>query len=265
MTLREEQQGQASGMDRAASLSWVEALEPLAVHELEQLAARCQDIQLESGEEYDRNGDHEESILVVERGRVRVYRVTPNGKEFTVALLGDGTVSPFWRSAGLRIEAMEASTVTFIGGEVLDDLIRERPEVGLRLVGVLSEHLRRSNDRMCDLIHKDVSARLASLILELVEDEGVVTQKGIKIPTRYTHRQLGTMIGANRVAVTRAFAGLQDLGLVELRRRLIHVPDANALGRFAGEKCIGERDSSDVPLPAPLTTLEGSSAPEAGP
>jgi CRP/FNR family transcriptional regulator len=226
--------------DRTTLLSWVEALEPLAGEELEQLGARCQDIQLESGEEYGCNGDHEDGLLVVERGRVRVYELTPAGKQFTVALLGGGAIFPAWRSVDLRIEAMEASTITFLRDEVLEHLIQKSPKVGLQLVGTLSECLRRSNDRMFDMIHKDVFARLASFILELVEDEGVVTQNGIKIPTHYTHEQLGSMIGANRVAVTKAFAHLQDLGLVELKRRLIHVPDADALRSLAGRECIGE-------------------------
>ena len=51
----------------------------------------------------------------------------------------------------------------------------------------------------------------------------------LKIPTHYTHQHLGTMVGANREAITRAFGHLQDEGVVELRRRLIHVPDAEAL------------------------------------
>jgi hypothetical protein len=42
------------------------------------------------------------------------------------------------------------------------------------------------------------------------------------------------MIGANRVAVTRAFGLLQDEGVVDLRRRLIYVRDLEALRRVAG-------------------------------
>jgi DNA-binding transcriptional regulator YhcF (GntR family) len=68
----------------------------------------------------------------------------------------------------------------------------------------------------------------------LLEKEGVVTgDHSLKIPTHYTHQHLGTMIGANREAVTRAFGQLQDEGGVELRRRLIYVPDAEALRRRA--------------------------------
>jgi CRP/FNR family cyclic AMP-dependent transcriptional regulator len=87
---------------------------------------------------------------------------------------------------------------------------------------------------MEDLTLKAVPARLAGLILLLCEGEGVMTRRDIKIPHHYTHERLGTMIGANREAVTRAFTKLQDEGVVELRRRLIHIRDLEALRRVGG-------------------------------
>jgi DNA-binding transcriptional regulator YhcF (GntR family) len=56
---------------------------------------------------------------------------------------------------------------------------------------------------------------------------------GYAILTHYTHERLGTMIGANRTAVTRAFGLLQDEGAVQLRRRLIYVTDIDALRKSA--------------------------------
>ena len=50
------------------------------------------------------------------------------------------------------------------------------------------------------------------------------------------------MVGANREAVTRAFGHLQDRGLVELRRRFIYVPDAEALRRRADQEEEDQRD-----------------------
>jgi CRP/FNR family transcriptional regulator, cyclic AMP receptor protein len=85
-----------------------------------------------------------------------------------------------------------------------------------------------------DITLKGVPARLASLILFLVESEGVQIPGEIRIPTRYTHDHLGTMIGANREAVTRAFGRLQDDGALQVRRRLIYVEDIQALERAAG-------------------------------
>ena len=81
---------------------------------------------------------------------------------------------------------------------------------------------------------KDVRARLAGIIVQLVESEGVVSGEGYRIPSHYTHERLGTMIGAKREGVTRALSKLQDEGAVELRRRLIHVSNIEALRRVAG-------------------------------
>jgi CRP/FNR family transcriptional regulator, cyclic AMP receptor protein len=114
--------------------------------------------------------------------------------------------------------------------EDLERLMMEKPEVGLQISHLLSERLRRYETRLEDITLKGITARLASLLVLLLENEGVVTgDHSLKIPTHYTHQQLGTMIGANREAVTRAFGQLQDEGIVELRRRLIYVPDAQAL------------------------------------
>jgi CRP-like cAMP-binding protein len=89
---------------------------------------------------------------------------------------------------------------------------------------------------MIDAGLKGVSARLASLLLELIQSEGVVTHEGhYRINARYTHEQLGTMIGAKRVDVCRAFGDLQDVGGVRLQRRQIYVVDLSALKQLAAE------------------------------
>ena len=111
-------------------------------------------------------------------------------------------------------QVMEASTVSTLGQEGLKELVLRRPEVGLRIAGLADERLALSEDRATDLAHKEVPGRLASLLLRLLENEGVVTPHGYQIPTRYTHQQIASMIGAKREAVTRAFGLLRGLGAV---------------------------------------------------
>jgi CRP-like cAMP-binding protein len=93
--------------------------------------------------------------------------------------------------------------------------------------------MRRGDERLADIALKKIPARLTSLILQLVEDEGVATPDGYSIPTWYTHDELGVMIGARRVAITRAFGILKNEGAVEVRRHLIYVTDPEALKRLA--------------------------------
>jgi CRP/FNR family transcriptional regulator, cyclic AMP receptor protein len=53
------------------------------------------------------------------------------------------------------------------------------------------------------------------------------------IRARYTHRQLASMVGSNREAVTRAFGVLRKAGAVETRERQIYVTDEDALACLA--------------------------------
>ena len=113
-------------------------------------------------------------------------------------------------------------------------LVRQNPEVNARLVKLLGERLRHTRSRMANIALKEAPARLASLILDLVQIEGVVTREGhYKIVAHHTHEQLAAMIEANRGSVTRALGKLQDSGSVRLIRRRIYVVDLDALRRSA--------------------------------
>lgn len=73
---------------------------------------------------------------------------------------------------------------------------------------MLSERVRVLENRLEYTSFKERPDRLASLLLQLVKSEGVKTDEGYKISTRYSQERLATMIGANRVSVTRAFRRL---------------------------------------------------------
>jgi CRP/FNR family transcriptional regulator len=170
------------------------------------------------------------------------------GREFTLEVVDAGTVfgEVAFTPHALRdayAEAMEPSILLAMERADVERLIREKPQVGIRMISLLSERLHYYETRMEDVTLREVPARLASLILFLIESEGVQVPGEIGIPTRYTHEHLGTMIGANREAVTRAFGRLQDDGALQIRRRLIYVDDVEALQRAAGRPLEEEAES----------------------
>src|SRR5215216_1730209 len=203
-------------------LSRVEILEPLSDEDLRGLLRQSVDTHLEAGENFFTPESASERLFILKKGRVRIFRTTSE-----MALTAQRLRSSY-------AQAMEPSVLISMSRADLEHIIEENPQVGTRLVHLLSERLRSYEERLEDLTLKEVPARLANLILLLSEGEGVMTRQDIKIPHHYTHERLGTMIGANREAVTRAFGLLQDEGAVELRRRLIHIKDVEALRRAAG-------------------------------
>src|SRR5215217_8263534 len=215
-------------------LSMVDVLEPLSEEELEELAHRCPDRRIEEGEFLFTPGDASERLFVMKRGKVRIYRAA-EGAEITLAIVDEGTVFGEMALTGQHLreahaQAMKPSLVLSMGRADLEHFISKNPKVGLLVAQLLSERLRLYENRLEYLTLKQVPARLAGLLLLLSEGEGVMTaSKLIRIPTPYTHERLGTMIGANRVAVTRAFGHLQDLGAVQVLRRRIYLADIEAL------------------------------------
>jgi CRP/FNR family transcriptional regulator len=102
------------------------------------------------------------------------------------------------------------------------------------MMDLLAERLGSTSERMAEVANKEVTSRLASQILRLLESEGVVDPGGgYRLPSAYTHEELGAMVGAGRVTVTRALGALQKEGMVELVSRRIHVRDPEKLQRIA--------------------------------
>jgi CRP/FNR family transcriptional regulator, cyclic AMP receptor protein len=219
-------------------LSMVDIFTPLSPKEMEELAKRTPDTHLEQGDVLYTPKDGTERLFILKKGRVQVYEVDRGGQEITLSVIEGGSV--FGEMAltgqslqGLYVRALVPSVVVSLKREELEELIMKKPEVGLRLVRELAQRLHASEARYADVLGKDVPARLATLILTLVDSEGLVTNESYRIPTRYTQEQLASMIGCKRVAVTRAFSKLKQIGAVQLKERHIIVKDLGALEGLA--------------------------------
>jgi CRP/FNR family cyclic AMP-dependent transcriptional regulator len=223
-------------------LSWVDFLAPLSDDELDDLVGGATFVRLEEKEVLAVGPEeHAERMLLVVAGQLQVYEVAlSSGRELTLWVLASGSavgttglVARWTRELHLR--ALEPSVVCHIERQDLEGLMRRNPEVGVELSRVLATQLMLMEDRWADMVEKEVSARLAGLIYMLVEGAGVMTPEGPMLPTRYTHAQLASMIGANREAVTRAIGQLREGGCVEVKRRHLYIKDFDALRRNAGE------------------------------
>ena len=216
----------------------MDLFDSLSREEIRVLIRQNSEVRLGEGETFYAPWQKDGKLFILKKGRMRLYR-TEGAREFTLEVVDAGTVFGELAFTPHRLResyarAMEPSLVFAMERAEVERLIEEKPQVGIRMIGLLSERLHYYESRMEDVTLKEVPARLASLILFLIESEGLQVPGEIRIPTRYSHEHLGTMIGANREAVTRAFGRLQDEGAVQIRRRLIYVDDLEALQRAAG-------------------------------
>ena len=219
-------------------LSMVDIFKPLSPEELKDLGQRAPDTRLQKGESFLKPQSEDERLYVLKKGRAQIYQVTPEGEETTLSIVAAGNIFGEIVLSGqnlseVYVRALEPSVVCSIMREDFERILLSHPEVGLRLVRRLSERLREAEIRLAEIASKSVPARLASLILRLADNEGVVTREGVVVYARHTHERFGTMIGAKRVAVSLAFKLMRQAGALETTRRQILIKDREALKRIA--------------------------------
>ena len=223
--------------ERIKLLAEIDVLEALGTEEMNRLGQRIPERDFHSAEMVYVPGDASEVVYLLLTGRIRLYAMSRD-QELTFEVIQGGSI--FGIAALMEqpeaeyAQALEPSRVGLLRLRDFWRLVGQTPEVNARVIGVLGERLRRNRNRMKDIALKKVPARLASLILDLVEGEGIVTREGhYAIHTPYTHEQIATMIGAKRVAVTKAFRNLQEAGCLRRSRRQIYVFDLATLQRCA--------------------------------
>ena len=223
-------------LEEQGHLTEVNILRALPQSEVEYLARQCPIVHLAKKESLTLD-EYQQGVFLLLSGRVRVHEPTTfRTQDLTFSVLEGGTVvgQPGSTPRPSRVEALEASVLMVMGLEDFEGLVVRNPEVGLRTIGLFGERLHDYEGRLSNLIRKEVPARLASLLLRLSEREDTMAGDGERrLPARYTHRLLASMVGSNREAVTRAFGVLRQAGVVQTRDRWIYVTDAAALEYFA--------------------------------
>jgi CRP-like cAMP-binding protein len=218
-------------------LSKIDVLEPLSSEQLGWVAQKTLSRSFQKGEIIYLPGDATEVVFLLLSGRVRLFAMVRQ-RELTFdvvqagAIFGEASLTE--RTQNEYAQALSSAKVGLFELDAFWSLLRENVEVNARVIRMLGERSRLTRGRMTDIALKDSPARLAALVLDMVEDEGVVTREGFyRVTTHYTHEELASMIGLKRVAVTRAFGTLQDRNFVQLRRRQIYVTDLAGLKRVA--------------------------------
>jgi CRP-like cAMP-binding protein len=110
-------------------LSMVDVLEPLSGEELEEFGRRVPDTHVERGRILYAPGNRSEALFMLKRGKVRIYKVTPDGWEFTLAVVEAGTMFGEMALTAQRLreayaEAAEPSDICILKSEDLERLVR---------------------------------------------------------------------------------------------------------------------------------------------
>lgn len=173
-------------------------------------------------------GDVAVGFYVLAEGRVKVYKLSPDGKERILhivqpgnsfaeaAIFGDGHYPAY-------AEPLQPARLLFFPKQDFLELLHTRSEIAINMIGGLSRFLRQFASQVEQLTFQDVPARLAGYILNLAGDEMSVVQ--LPIPKG----QLASNLGTVSETLSRTFRKLSEEGLISVKGKEITILDRDGL------------------------------------
>ena len=192
---------------------------------------------------------------------MRLYKIYGDYKEATTALLRDGgvfgklnLVEGRWQD--VFAEAVTDVQVAGVQKATLTEVIKRGPEFAMKLFSSFSERLRQSDEVIESLLHREVSARLATLLLNLAERFGEEDGSGTLLSVRLTHQELANMIASTREAVSKTMSSFRREGLIEVKERKVVLLDRAALSERTDDdpRSNGFGQTRKTPIASPPTT-----------
>jgi CRP-like cAMP-binding protein len=194
----------------------------------------CELIHVKKREVIVHQGETDRCMYIVLSGAFRVSVVSAEGKEISLDILE--TNDAFGEMALLdgmprsaTVTAMGAGSLLVLHRQSFTNMLREFPDMAIRLLEAMSRRLRSADELYEDSVFLEVPGRLAKWITRLAERHGSEQAGGIMIDMKLSQYELGTLANASRESVNKQLKAWEAEGLIETGRGWILVRDRQAL------------------------------------
>jgi CRP/FNR family transcriptional regulator, cyclic AMP receptor protein len=184
-----------------------------------------------------REGDASDTCYVVRSGHARAVRASGDGRQITLAHFGPGDIfgelamfDDERRSA--TVETLEAVEAIAILGADMRRLLREHPDLAVKLVISLGRRLREANERLTRQSFQTVQSRVAVVVADLVERARAEGAGERDVALHVTQADIAQLAGSSRESASRFLAVLERAGIVEQGRGRLTVRDPGALENY---------------------------------
>ncbi len=191
----------------------------------------------ESGEAVFHEGDQSDTCYIVRSGHARAIREHTDGRTITLATFGPGDIfgelalfDDERRSA--TVESLEDTEAVAILGGDMRRLLREHPDIAVKLLGALGRRLRETNERLTRQSFQTVQSRVASVLAELVTAARSEGAADGDVLITATQTDLAQLAGSSRESASRFLAVLERAGIITQGRGKLTVHEPGALGRY---------------------------------
>lgn len=208
----------------------------LSDSELGKLSTYVRSKTVEAGQILFAEGDPGQAVYFVESGRVKISKISADGREQILHFMGPGEVFGevvlFEEGAyPATAEAVEDSRVGLILRRDIQQFIQENGEVAFKMLCLLSRRLREAQAKVHELALKNVYGRIAGLLVRL-SDQGCKLPDGVLVPLVVTRAELANMIGTSRESVSRVLSEWNQKGIIRPERCGIVIMDMKRLKEY---------------------------------
>ena len=223
-------------MDVLKQMQKLALFQGVPAEKLKALAERALYRTCKAGEMLIGETDPAHAFYVVITGQVKLYKISAEGKEQTLNLLGSG--EPFGMCTAFAVEsfpanamALEESGILLIPGPVMESIAMKEPRLLLNIIRILSDRLKESMTLIESLALKEIPQRIASFLIHALKVEN--GQGVSQLELTVTQRELAKILGATPEALSRALRKMSNAGVLAVNGRSIRILDREALGEMA--------------------------------
>lgn len=167
-------------------------------------------------------------LHIIESGSVKLYRISPYGRQYIIAVLTEGAtcneVPAFDGGMNpVNVEALETTRVWVVDAHLLRELVKANPEFALKVLSKFGQNLRNLVGKVSEMAFYQVTHRLARLITEMPAEES---------RPHWTQEQLAARLGTVREVVSRSLRELEKSGAIRMEDRRIQIADDDILRQW---------------------------------
>jgi CRP/FNR family transcriptional regulator len=174
-------------------------------------------------------GDPCDGLFIVEQGSAKIFRLSPQGRQYIVRVLQEGDtfaeVPAFDEGTNpVNVEALENSRFWVISSRKLRELVTAHPVFAQKVLVNFGRMLRGMVQKVSEMAFYQVTHRLARLIAEMPLDETA---------PHWTQEQLAARLGTVREVVARSMKELERSGAIRVEDRRIRIADPEIFNQWA--------------------------------
>lgn len=239
-------------MDKIKYLSRIRLFDELELEELKKIESDTPIDVMKRGTMITSPHMEQQFLYLVKAGKVRLYKVSEDGKELTLDILGAGhvfgAVGTFTTgSEGVYAETWEDSLICKIDRTQFQKLIHDKPDIALKFIEILSIRVKEMEELLEHMAHSSARKRLLFLLYKLSKKFGIAVEAAEdwrQLEISITHQELANMTGNIRETVTSLLNDLTQGGIVRKAapRKLLQIH----LGRLIDELESGINNQNNI-------------------